>query len=81
MICQAKKLLQFLGGRLQPGKYGLNLVRVSMYMTSFNYMAQVLYGSLTKETLLPLGKYLCTTQPFKHTMQVQHVLLSAWVKH
>ena len=46
----AKKLLQLLdSGRLRPSTYGLKLVRVSMYTTSFHYMAQVFYENLTQK--------------------------------
>ena len=82
VIRQAKKLLQLLdSGRLRPSTYGLNLVRVSMYTTSFHYMPQVLYGSLTKETLLPLSIQCLTSQPIKYSMQVQQVLLFTRAEH
>ena len=61
--------------------YGLNLVRVITYKTSFHYMPQVFYKSLTKETLLPLSIQLLTSQPIKYSKQVQQVLLFAWAKH
>ena len=82
IVRQAKKLLQLLdSGRSRPGTYGLNLIRVSTYTTSFHYMPQVFYGSLTKETLLPLSIQLLTSQPIKYSMQVQQALLFAWAAH
>ena len=56
VIRQAKKLLQFLdSGRSRPSTYGLNLVRVSMYTTSFHYMAQVFYENLTQKHFFHLA--------------------------
>ena len=76
VIRQSEELLQFLdSGRSRPGTYGLNLVWVSTYTTSFHYMAQIFHGSLTKEALLSLCIQLLTTQPIKHSTQVLHVLL------
>ena len=68
IVRQAKKLLQLLdSGRPQPSAYGVNLVGVSTYTTSFNFMPQVFYRSLTKETLLPLSIQLLTPQPIKYS--------------
>ena len=72
VICQAKKLLQLLDScRSRPSTYGLDLIWVSTYTTSFHYMPQVFYGSLTKETLLPLSIQLLTSQPIEYITQVQ----------
>ena len=82
IVRQAKKLLQLLdSGRSRPSTYGLNLVRVSTYTTSFQYMPQVFYGSLTKETLLLLSIQLLTSQPIEYSMQVQQVLLFTRAEH
>ena len=61
--------------------YGFNLVGVSTYTASFNYIPQVFYGSLTKETLLLLSIQLLTSQPIENSTQVQQVLLFARAEH
>ena len=82
VISKAEKLLQFFNrGRFRPGTNSLNLIGVRAQTTSFDNVPQVLNRLLTKVTLLTLSKQLISTQFFKDSTQVQHVLFDSGTKY
>ena len=59
----------------------LNLVGVCMQTTHLNYMPQILYQCLAKETFVMICKQLVTMQFLKHSRQFQQVLFNGWTKY